>query len=353
MTRRITLALGLWAAMCSAQTTVNGGRVFTGIVKSSGANATVDFSGAASTVPVATGPLVSRPSTCTNGQMYFATDATAGQNLSYCTGSPGTWSNAAGAGGPTVVQTNQSNTYTTGTQDFSGSAHTLPSKRGTTALLPSTCTTGEEYFATDATAGQNKYYCTATNTWSQQASGAAGGSSGNLQTNNGTGGLTGQANIYSSVYAGGSEYQQGENCLKNIAVPYAAWTANATSQQIPIAVVPANWIPTDLSITETSALVCNTSCQSSSGAGGMTSWQYGLGTSTAPTYYDSYTSGSPAAFSASNVSGQAATNASHTIYLYLAVTNINPGVLGSGGASASTYLTSGSVNVRICGEVGQ
>jgi hypothetical protein len=55
-----------------------------------------------------------------------------------------------------------------GTWDASGATHTIPSKRGTTAQLPATCTQGEEYFATDAVAGQNKYYCTATNTWTQQ-----------------------------------------------------------------------------------------------------------------------------------------------------------------------------------------
>ena len=356
MTRRITWTIGLLAVACSAQTTVNGGRVFTGIVKSSGANATVDFSGAASTVPVVTGLSTARPSSCTAGQMYFATDATAGQNLSYCTGSPGTWTIAggeSGSPGPTVVQTNQSNTYTAGTQDFSGSAHTLPSKKGTAALLPPTCTTGEEYFATDAAAGQNKYYCTATNTWSPQAGGSPGGLSGSVQMNNGSGGLAGQSNIYSNIYSGGSEYQQGENCLKNLVVPSSAWSANGISEQIPLVVVPANWIPTEVSITETSPLNCNSSCQTSSGAGGMTSFQYGVGTSTAPTYYNSYVSGASPAFAAANASGQAATNASHTLYLYLGVTNANPGVLGNGAIPGSTYLTSGSVTVRICGEVGQ
>lgn len=38
-------------------------------------------------------------------------------------------------------------------------------QRGTT--LPATCTQGQEFFKTDATAGQNKYLCTATNTWTQ------------------------------------------------------------------------------------------------------------------------------------------------------------------------------------------
>jgi hypothetical protein len=54
-----------------------------------------------------------------------------------------------------------------GSWDASGAARTLPSKRGTIAQLPATCTQGEEYFATDAAAGLNKYYCTAPNTWTQ------------------------------------------------------------------------------------------------------------------------------------------------------------------------------------------
>jgi len=33
---------------------------------------------------------------------------------------------------------------------------------------PGTCTVGDMYFKTDATPGQNLYYCTATNTWTQQ-----------------------------------------------------------------------------------------------------------------------------------------------------------------------------------------
>ena len=67
-----------------------------------------------------------------------------------------------------VIQTGQSNTVTTGTQDFSGATHTLPAVKGLTASKPATCTIGELYFATDATAGQNVYNCTATNTWTQQ-----------------------------------------------------------------------------------------------------------------------------------------------------------------------------------------
>ncbi len=79
----------------------------------------------------------------------------------------------------TVVQTSQSNAYTTGTQDFTSSSH-LIAKNGTSASKPATCTTGEIYFATDATPGQNWYFCTAANTWSQQASGGSGGAATSL-----------------------------------------------------------------------------------------------------------------------------------------------------------------------------
>ncbi len=89
------------AGMCAAQTTVNGGRDYKGTLSVSGAVSTVDFSGAGSTTPVKTGLLSSIPAACTRGQVYFATDASAGQNLFFCTttGAPGTWSQMSGSGG--------------------------------------------------------------------------------------------------------------------------------------------------------------------------------------------------------------------------------------------------------------
>jgi len=82
-------------------------------------------------------------------------------------------------------------TYT-GRLDASGATHTLPSKTGLTANKPATCTVGEEYFATDAAAGQNKYYCTATNSWTQQS-----GSGGT-----GVGTMFGAATSYFSLSTG-------------------------------------------------------------------------------------------------------------------------------------------------------
>lgn len=62
----------------------------------------------------------------------------------------------------------------TGIWDASGASRTAPAKSGTS--LPGTCTVGDVYFKTDATAGQNLYYCTATNTWTQQLNSGGGGS---------------------------------------------------------------------------------------------------------------------------------------------------------------------------------
>ncbi len=66
------------------------------------------------------------------------------------------------------------NTFT-GRQDLSGAASTSPMKTGTTASLPGTCAVGDVYFANDATAGQNLYYCTAVNTFTQQLNSGTGG----------------------------------------------------------------------------------------------------------------------------------------------------------------------------------
>jgi hypothetical protein len=91
---------------------------------------------------------------------------------------------------PSVAMlTNQGNTVTAGTQDFSNAAHTLPMKSGTTATLPPLCTPGETYFAKDAPSGGNVYGCTAPNVWSAQ---------GNLSVKSGgvTVGIRGTANFH-------------------------------------------------------------------------------------------------------------------------------------------------------------
>jgi hypothetical protein len=96
MTRAILFLA--FAALCEAQTTVNGGRDYKGILKTSGSVSAVDFRDAASTAPAKAGPLAARPSACTQGYIYFATDVAAGQNLYFCTatGTPGVWTQMSG-----------------------------------------------------------------------------------------------------------------------------------------------------------------------------------------------------------------------------------------------------------------
>ena len=98
---RTAILVLMAAAACGAQTTVNGGRDYKGVLKTSGTSSSVDFSAAGSTAPVKTGTAAARPTACTQGQIYFATDATAGQNLSFCTttGAPGVWSAMTGGSG--------------------------------------------------------------------------------------------------------------------------------------------------------------------------------------------------------------------------------------------------------------
>lgn len=69
------------------------------------------------------------------------------------------------------------NTFT-GRQDAGGAASTAPAKVGTS--LPGTCTVGDLYFKSDATAGQNIYECQSTNTWTQQLNSGGGGGSGTV-----------------------------------------------------------------------------------------------------------------------------------------------------------------------------
>jgi len=63
--------------------------------------------------------------------------------------------------------------------DFTSATATAPMKAGT--ALPGTCTVGQEFFKTDAVAGQNIYLCTAANTWTQVTGGSGGSPEPNMQ----------------------------------------------------------------------------------------------------------------------------------------------------------------------------
>ncbi len=60
----------------------------------------------------------------------------------------------------------------TGTWDAAGAASTRPAKTGTS--MPAACAIGEQFFKTDAAAGQNLFLCTAMNTWTQMSGGTGG-----------------------------------------------------------------------------------------------------------------------------------------------------------------------------------
>ena len=121
-----------------------------------------------------------------------------------------------------AIRTDQSNTISAGTQDFSRAAHTLPLKSGLKAGLPSTCTTAELYFATDAPAGSNVYGCTAANTWAVQGNvtvmsdGFAVGTSGTMDFVTGTGLMTvitatgSQSNVQTALDTAVIQTQPGE-----------------------------------------------------------------------------------------------------------------------------------------------
>lgn len=63
-----------------------------------------------------------------------------------------------------------------GNWDAANAASTRPVKTGTG--LPANCNVGEQFFRTDAAAGQNLYFCTAANAWTQMAAGGGGAPSG-------------------------------------------------------------------------------------------------------------------------------------------------------------------------------
>lgn len=90
------------------------------------------------------------------------------------------------------------------TFDISGKTSTKPVKTGTTA--PATCSVGELFYDTDATAGQNLFGCTATNTWTLQSGGGAGtpgGSNGEIQFNDS--GAFGGLNLSTGLASDGTD----------------------------------------------------------------------------------------------------------------------------------------------------
>lgn len=139
-----------------------------------------------------------------------------------------------------------------GTFNAGSATRTAPVKVGTS--LPGTCTTGDFFYKSDATAGQNLYSCTSTNTWTQHT-GAGGG--GDASTNasssvdselalfSGTGGKTlkratttgllkGTSGVVSAAVAGTDYVVPAGNVATATAL--AANPANCSAGQVPLGV---------------------------------------------------------------------------------------------------------------------
>lgn len=145
----------------------------------------------------------SLPGSCTAGQQFQKTNATSGAQWYLCE-SPNTWV-AQGATNPNTVLKNQANTYSGGgLQDFSSAALKPPTT--TVASLPAASgATNQVYLVLDGASssdcttgsGSTRVLCSSNGTaWSPVAGGSGsgaspGGTSGQLQTNNGSGGFNG------------------------------------------------------------------------------------------------------------------------------------------------------------------
>ena len=153
--------------MVYAQTTINGGRIFKGILDASGATSTAPYR-------TGTGSPAARDSCGKAGESYFQTDAGAGQNVWVCTanGTPGTWAQLSGSGG--------------------GSGLSVAS--GTTTPAGS-CSPGGLYVRTDV---RQLYICSGLNVWQLASYGS------DLAANRATNCATGQ--IFLAIDTGALSY---------------------------------------------------------------------------------------------------------------------------------------------------
>jgi hypothetical protein len=142
---------------------------------------TFRITGKTATAPIKTG--TSPPGTCTVGDFFFDTDATAGDNVAVCTAT-NTWTYIDGTGASGFI-TDVFNCSSGDCQtlvadasdslDMTAGASSAPCKSGTSA--PGTCSVGQCFFDTDASpAGEQLFFCTATDTWTKVGDGGGAGS---------------------------------------------------------------------------------------------------------------------------------------------------------------------------------
>jgi len=394
-TRTITKTLALLALsqMMKAQEVVNGGNVYLGPLRSSGTQASVDFTGAASTSPVKSGNVASRPGTCTVGQIYFATDAAAGQNLAVCT-STNIWTTIAGASG---INAQTGASYTLQDSDCSklvtlsnaaAVAVSLPqagasswfkagwtadveNRGGGTATITPVGSTIDGAASLQLTQNQGvRIFSDGSNYYTQRGVGGAaapsgtgivtvsGGayqapgalsqdviSSGLVATVVGVNGTNLQpTNIYTSNIAGSTLYNNPDPCI-SFTVPYtnAAFQAAAAGANVAITTVPAKWEP-DFPfpvVEETTPFASGT----------ITGARVSIGTVALP--YN-FMAAQPI-MKTNNTMGGASSGPvwagiAGSLGLVLRVETTDGSNLGTG---AATNFTAGSFTGRICGKVAQ
>jgi hypothetical protein len=335
-----------------AQETVNGGMVLLGPIKSNGPQAVVDFTTAGSTAPVKSGTLAARPGTCTVGQMYFATDAAAGQNLAYCTSSG--WSQVASAGSLSGGVNSQLGTSYTLQDPDCTKLVTFSNASAVAVSLPRAGASG--WFASGWTVDlQNRGAGTVTITpvtstidgaaslTIPQSAGVRIVSDGaNYYTERGMGVAGAVSSPYSSLHSGGSTYTNPLPCFKVATVSYTELTAAATAQQINlVGSVTEPWAPTMFQVEETTPFA--------SGSGTVTTLGVSVGANSIVDYYlplSALMQSAGTINSAVEPGASLAANGAHSIFARISVTNANPGNLGNGSTS---NLTSGALTIRACG----
>jgi len=206
-----TAANGTWVVEKLSDTTIalngsvgNGAYTSGGTIAGSGNGTAVIYGSPQGYVvidaPASSGLLLTCPTACVMNQSVTPAVASDGTPLGSITITTGAWgtltdtrrylnagtdiqagtgisvSTAAGTAtvstDSTVVRTSITNTFT-GSNSFTAATRTAPHRSGSGAPAAS-CTVGDTYFRTDATAGQNMYLCTSTNTWTQDTGGGGG-----------------------------------------------------------------------------------------------------------------------------------------------------------------------------------
>jgi hypothetical protein len=205
--------------------------------------AVVNFSNSGHTFPVGVSTTALLPATCGQGEVAFAIDASAGQNLYLCTAT-NTWTQLKTTPSFSAItsgtNTNHLTIGSTGILDASGSAvinfgtaaHSTPGLVALAATITAqSCGVGEGAFASDATAGRNWYFCTATNTWTQMNGGTSAFSGITTGTNTTATMTVGSGSTMNAASGGVLDFHLGLTSPAQAGVAASIPTACGTGQQ--------------------------------------------------------------------------------------------------------------------------